>query len=360
MMGQLAIHHRKESYSERWMAYCDEHAIPYKVVNCLDSNIIAQLASAKALLWHWHHADAREQLAARHVIVAAEALGVMVFPSTATCWHFDDKIAQKYLLEAAAAPLVPTHVFYNLAEAFQWIEGASFPKVFKLRKGAGSSNVRLARSPQEARSLAKQAFSSGFWPIPGYGRDARKRYRAARQRGDLFGALRRMAHPLANIRQINRAMGREAGYVYFQDFIANNKFDTRVTVIGKRAFGFTRNVRPGDFRASGSGEIIYDVNRILPECIHTALKVARKVGSQSMAFDFVLTENKQPMIVEVSYCYDAKAVYACPGHWDNQLNWHEGHMWPEDAILIDLLEKVHGRPSCSDTVVHRRDRTFAR
>ena len=38
------------------------------------------------------------------------------------------------------------------------------------------------------------------------------------------------------------------GYVYFQDFIPDNQFDTRVTVIGNRAFAFIRKVRPGDFR----------------------------------------------------------------------------------------------------------------
>ena len=59
----------------------------------------------------------------------------------------------------------------------------------------------------------------------------------------------------------------------------------------------------------------------------------------------VLAKNTQPMIVEVSYCYVPESVYNCPGHWDRQLNWHEGHMWPEDAILIDLLEEVGRRKS---------------
>ena len=104
MTVQLAIHPRDGSFSGRWIAYCDEHKIPYRLVNCLDSDIIAQLASVDALLWHWPHQDPRAQLMARPVIMAAEAMGVAVFPSTATCWHFDDKVAQKYLLEAIGAP----------------------------------------------------------------------------------------------------------------------------------------------------------------------------------------------------------------------------------------------------------------
>jgi glutathione synthase/RimK-type ligase-like ATP-grasp enzyme len=340
MTGRLAIHHRQDSYSDRWIAFCDMHAIPYRVVNCLDSDIIEQLASSDALLWHWHHGDPREQLMARHVIMAAEARGVTVFPSTSTCWHFDDKIAQKYLLEAIGAPLVPTHVFYNLEEALHWIDKASFPKVFKLRKGAGSSNVKLVHSVRQARLLAKRAFSAGFSPVPHYGQDAAKRYRAARRRGDLLDVVKRIPQVLANIRQTNRLMGREKGYVYFQDFIPDNDFDTRVTIIGDRAFAFTRNVRRGDFRASGSGDIVYDSHRIKQSCVEIAFDVTRKVGSQSMAFDFVSGKSQQPLILEVSYIYNAKAVYSCPGHWDARRNWHQGHIWPQDAILIDLLNEI--------------------
>ena len=155
---RLVIHHNKGSFSERWIAYCDERRIPYTTVNCLKTDIMQQLAGADGLLWHWNHQDPAEVLAARHVVLAAETLGLVVFPSTPTCWHFDDKIAQKYLLEAMGAPLVPTYVFYELEEARRWIDSASFPKVFKLRKGAGSQNVRLVRDREEARVLAKRAF----------------------------------------------------------------------------------------------------------------------------------------------------------------------------------------------------------
>ena len=60
-----------------------------------------------------------------------------------------------------------------------------------------------------------------------------------------------------------------------------------------------------------------------------------------MAFDYVLTEKKLPVIVELSYCYVSKLVYMCPGHWDEQLKWHEGHMWPQEAILLDLINTEH-------------------
>lgn len=345
METRLAIHDRAGSFSDRWRAYCESQHISHTLVNCNDTNIVQQLAAMNGLLWHWDHMIPADVLAARHILMAAEAMGLAVFPSASTCWSFDDKVAQKYLLEAVNAPLVTTYVFYRLDDALQWIDNASFPKVFKLRRGAGSANVSLVRDRQQGVALAKRAFSSGFRPVPEYWQDAGKRYRTARRQRDFFAALKRLPSTLNNIRQLNRMIGRERGYIYFQDFVPDNKFDTRVTVIGNRAFAYIRNVRPGDFRASGSGDIDYDPRKINLQCVRAAFETAHKIGSQSMALDFVLTPDQRPMIVEVSYCYVPEFVQQCAGHWDRQLNWHEGHMWPEEAILEDLLKNISQRRS---------------
>ena len=61
---------------------------------------------------------------------------------------------------------------------------------------------------------------------------------------------------------------------------------------------------------------------------------------RSLAFDFINGESGEPLLTEISYCYDSESVYNCPGHWDRELNWHEGHMFPEDAIITDLLNDI--------------------
>jgi glutathione synthase/RimK-type ligase-like ATP-grasp enzyme len=340
---RLAIHRREGSFSDRWISYCEKHRISYDSVNCLETDILGKLSLTDGLLWHWSHYDQREQLVARHVIRGAEKLGLVVFPSTSTCWDFDDKVAQKYSLEGVKAPLVPTYIFYDVGEALEWIDRACFPKVFKLRKGAGSSNVRLVRSRAVARRLATQAFSKGFNPIPAYWQDSGKRYRVARRNGDLLGIIKRLPSTLSRLRKMKHRMERERGYVYFQDFIPENQFDIRVTIVGSRGFAFTRGVRPGDFRASGSGNIRYDVGKIPLQCVQIAFDITEKFNSQSMAFDFVIAANHGPMIVEVSYCYDPKAVYQCDGYWDRELTWHAGHIWPEEAILADVLDHISQR-----------------
>jgi glutathione synthase/RimK-type ligase-like ATP-grasp enzyme len=137
---------------------------------------------------------------------------------------------------------------------------------------------------------------------------------------------------------LRRSIHWERGYAYFQEFIPANDHDTRVTVIGDRAFAFRRMVRPGDFRASGSGSIDYDPGAIDQECIRTAFEAARKIGTTCIAFDFVRRPSDGvQLIIEMSFAFKSEAVFACPGHWDARGEWRKGQMWPEDAILDDML-----------------------
>src|SRR5690554_3906527 len=159
---KIAIHHRPGSFSDRWIAYCEIQNISFKIVNCYESNIIEQLTDCDALLWHHHHGNYKDVLAAKPILFSLESAGINVFPDFRTVWHFDDKVAQKYLLEAINAPLVPSYVFYDKQEALQWANTTSYPKVFKLKGGAGSANVKLVKTYKEAKRLINKAFGKGF------------------------------------------------------------------------------------------------------------------------------------------------------------------------------------------------------
>jgi glutathione synthase/RimK-type ligase-like ATP-grasp enzyme len=343
-MKPIAIHPREDSFSDRWIQYCQEHRVDYCLVDCYAPDIISRLQDASALLWHIGHGVATDMLMGRHVLNAAELLGLVVFPNRATQWHFDDKIAQKYMLEAIRAPLAPACVFFHLESARHWIENTTYPKVFKLRRGAGSQNVRLVRTPTEAVRLARKAFGFGFNPS-GALLDSIAVWKVQRagRTGNLWEFLRTVPRKVKRRLSFDFRMGRERGYVYFQEFIPNNEFDTRVTVIGQRAFAFRRRVRAGDFRASGSGQIVYGREAIDRECLRTAFRVAQQLGAQSMAFDFVHDAAGRPLVLEVSFGYSPKAVYDCGGFWDAELVWHGTPMWPEHAILEDVLTAVRAK-----------------
>ena len=110
---KIAIHEREGSFSDGWIDSCKENNIPYKIVNCYNNNIVEQLSDCDGLMWHWDLNDYKSALFAKQLTVSLEKNGFKVFPSTATAWHYDDKVGQKYLLEAINAPLVPTYVFYS-------------------------------------------------------------------------------------------------------------------------------------------------------------------------------------------------------------------------------------------------------
>jgi glutathione synthase/RimK-type ligase-like ATP-grasp enzyme len=336
----IAIVGSPGSFSDRWVQCCIERGIEHRVIDGRRSDVMDQVAKAKALLWHYGHTDSTDTLIANSILTACEAIGIKVFPDAATRWHFDDKLAQKYLFEAIRAPHVPAHVFFDRDEALRWADEAQFPMVFKLRRGAGSANVQLVRDRPSAHRLIRRAFGRGFSPVAALSADFSTKVFRTRGVFDLAAKLRRLPRTIRRINAANRGMGLERDYVYFQDFIPNNHFDTRVTVIGQRAFAFTRDTRPGDFRASGSGRVVYDRERIDPEAVRRAFSVAAKLKLQSGAFDFIRAPDGAPLIVEVSYGYVPELVHKCSGYYNPDLSWSSGAVWPQDAILDDVITSV--------------------
>lgn len=131
-------------------------------------------------------------------------------------------------------------------------------------------------------------------------------------------------------------MGREVGYIYFQDFIPNNDHDIRVIVIGDKAFAIKRMVRKNDFRASGSGNILYDKQYFDDQVIKLSFDIQVKLKSQCTAMDFVYKDDN-PLLVEVSYGFVPEVYEDCPGYWDENLNWHEGKFDPYGRMVELVL-----------------------
>lgn len=337
----IAIHYDKgNSYSIRWTAYCNEYNLPFKHVSCYDNDILVQLKDCKILLWHITNYNYKDQLFAKQLVKSLEYRDIKVFPNYATLWHYDDKVGQKYLLESIGAPLVDSFVFYDKQDALKWIESASFPKVFKLRKGSGSKNVLLAKDKKQAIKLTKKAFGKGFPAFDMYTvlKERYRKYKLGKESflGLLKGILRIfIGTPFVNMSSY------EKGYIYFQEFMPNNAFDLRVIVVGQRAFAHKRMVRKNDFRASGSGEAYFEKEEVDINCIKIALEISHTLKLQSTAYDFIYDQENMPRIVEISYAFNPGPNRKHhPGYWDAQLNWHEGDVPFEDWMLEDVLEKV--------------------
>lgn len=335
---KIAIHHNPHSFSDRWIKYCEKEKIEYKVVDAFDSNIIEQLKDFDIFMWHHHHAQYKDMLTAKRILFALEHAGIKVFPDFRTGWHFDDKVAQKYLLEAIEAPLVPSYVFYDKKQALAWAKNTSYPKVFKLKGGAGATNVKLVKNYTQAIKMIDKAFGSGFSQFDRLN-NFKERFNKFKNGKDTFiGVLKGFAR-IFIIPEFAKKQPAERGYIYFQEFIPKNTSDTRVIVIDDKAFAIKRKVRANDFRASGSGEIDYNFQNIDEKCLKIAFEVHKKLESQCTAFDFIFDKNKNPLIVEISYGFSVAAYDNCSGYWDNELIWHNKTFNPQYWIIESLLSK---------------------
>ena len=338
----LAIHKSNMGFHPLWKSYCDENNIAYKLVDCHNTNVVEQLKDCAALLFHFHQSSSKDIVMAKQILFALEQSGLTVFPNFNTAWHFDDKVGQKYLLEALGIDLVNTWVFYDEKPSLEWINETTFPKVFKLRGGAGSQNVQLVRSKENAKQLVRRAFGRGFPAYDAWG-SLKERYRKWRN-GDaplmeiVKGSLRLVKPP-----HYARVMGREINYLYFQEFIANNDSDSRIIVIDGKAFGIKRMNRENDFRASGSGTILYSKDDIDTVFVKAAFDIHKKIKAQCVAYDFVYDEKKKPLLIEISYGFANSGYDDCPGYWDEQLKWHGGKFnpygWMIDLVLKQVNEK---------------------
>lgn len=72
---KIAIHHTPHSFSERWIEYCKEKGIPYKIVNAYDSDIVKQVEDCDSFMWHHHHANYKDVLFAKQLLYSLETGG---------------------------------------------------------------------------------------------------------------------------------------------------------------------------------------------------------------------------------------------------------------------------------------------
>jgi hypothetical protein len=330
---------RRQSFSTRWRELLEAAGHEPRQVYAYRRDFFSSLDGCDGFMWWFAHLPHPRNYAKRLVQAVEHGRGMPVFPSWHTIWHFDDKIAQQYLLEAARIPTPDTRIFWSEADALAFCRDAQYPLVFKLASGITSENVGLLRTFSDSRYWVARLFRNGTISV-------RRRFlvrpttMARRALNAARYATTGAVPPLGDRTDLQK------GYLLVQEYLAGNAFDTRVTVIGNRAFAFRRFNRPGDFRASGSGLIDWTSTEVAEDAVRLAFHVANVLGTQSLAVD-VLRRDGEPVINEISYYYEGWAVHQCPGHWTlgsgASLVWVEGKMRPEDAIMEDFLAAIEER-----------------
>ncbi|MBN1147309.1 MAG: hypothetical protein JXA78_08635 [Anaerolineales bacterium] len=331
-----------ESYSDKWKEFLEARGVETRPLNLLALDAVEQAKHCDGVMWRWIHNPQDKQSAQRLLYLIEHYLHIPVFPNSRSAWHYDEKVTQYYLLRALEAPVPQTWLFWNQADALQWAQTAPYPLVFKLSSGAGSANVIRVENSKAAIDLIERVFNRGIFPYTmnefkekSFPRSLKAGKAVIRRVTDSLRYILRREYP-----SLHSVWWKpEHGYAYFQEFLPDNEFDIRITVIGNRAFGFRRLNRPGDFRASGSGRIEYSPSNIDPRCVEIAFQISERGGFQSMAYDFIYRQN-HPVICEISYTFADWAVYNCPGHWERDGSWIEGKMWPEEAQIDDFVAQI--------------------
>lgn len=342
---KIAIHHRPGSFSDCWIEYCKENDIPYKIVNAYNTDIVQQVDDCTAFMWHHTQCDYRDKLFAKQLIYSLEAKGLKVFPDFNTTWHFDDKVGQKYLLEAIGAPLVPSYVFYDKKDAIEWVNRTTFPKVFKLRGGSSSANVQLVPTKKDAIRLINRGFGKGF---PQFNRreNLKERIRKYKEGKDTLWGVCKGIGRLIIPTEFAKMVGPEKGYVYFQDFIPNLSCDYRLQFVYRRCWAMIRKVRKNDFRASGSHDMYFDNENIPQNILDIAYSIVDRLKLQSAAFDFLKDKSDNIYLTEISYGFGVdlevrNGKYYVEefnhGYWDENKHRIEGAFNPL-GWMVELVK----------------------
>jgi glutathione synthase/RimK-type ligase-like ATP-grasp enzyme len=301
-------------------------------------NFWDEIKNLDLLIYKWGHDHHNHQIATTILPIIENSLRIKCFPDWSTCWHYDDKVKQYYLLKENGFPVVESFIFWRKDAAIEWLHNYNdFPLVLKLRNGAGSMSVSLIKNRKQAKVKIDRMFGWGILQtnisplqlVRTLNFDPKKIFRHY-----AISFRNRYIYP-----ERRQFWIRHKNYIYFQKFLPDNLWDTRVTTAGNRAHAFRRFTRPNDFRASGSN--CWDINplEIDMRMVKIALEISKKLKFQAMAYDFIYDENKDPKIVEMSYLYGG-AGYPdfMNGYWDENLKWHKGRFWPQYFELVDLLE----------------------
>lgn len=327
------------SWTRGWIEYCEKHSIDYDVLDIMQEHEIEKLREYDAILWHFGNYTYEHMLEARSILNAAAKLGLKVFPNIDESWHFDDKIAEMYALQAVGAPIPASQVHYSMESLKKALENGeiTFPVVAKLRTGSGSHNVKLIKSRSHLMRYARRMFGRGYKPAPSLVYKTSSNIRSSHDWATFKSKFRRIPEFLRTLSNAKK-FPREKGYVYLQEFIPNDNFDMKVMVLGDKCTGFYRPVRSHDFRASGGGAFVDDPQAVFTEqIVKSAFSAAEALGMRCVGFDYVLDKRTgEGKIIEMSYgC--GHEVGGAGGYYDRDFNWI-----PEPITIAEEVMKFMG------------------
>ncbi len=331
------------SWVNPWEEYLKDNSIPYDKKDLFAVDAIETLKNYNILLWHFGQYSWADMLETRSILYSARMMGLKVFPDFNDAWHFDDKVAEMYALQAVGAPIPKSQVYYTMPDLKKALDEGKidFPIVAKLRTGSGSHNVKLIHSHAQLLRYARRMFGRGFDPAPSLLYKTSSNIRSSHDKATFMAKLKR-APEFLRTRRNAKQFPNEKGYVYLQEFIPSDGYDMKIVVVGDKLSGLYRPIRSHDFRASGGGEVLYDKEKFTENIIKSAFATADSIGFKCVGFDYVVDNRTgEGKIVEMSYGFSHTAVMGLGGWFDRECQWHEGALNAPAELLKNLIAETN-------------------
>lgn len=320
--SKVAVH--SGSWSIVWKEYCDTAKVKYQMIDESEMNLLERLFNFDVVLWHFSGFNYSHMMFARSILFSLQKRGIRVFPGIDESWHFDDKIAESFLLQSIDASIPKYFFFMDKENAMLWAKSyKSYPIVAKLKNGSGSHNVKIMNNSDDAIQYINTMFGEGFESNPSILFKGKSNFTSSKSFDVLVKRIKRIPEFMRNYRK-SKLFPNEKNYVYFQEFIPNDGFDLKVVVVGDKLSYIARNVRKGDFRASGGGSLYYDRTLINQQLIDSAFGASDKLNFQCMGYDYVIDNStNECKIVEISYGFSSQALLDAGGYFDRKGNWYD-------------------------------------
>jgi len=329
------------AWGQVWIDYCSEKNLIHELIDWRSFGAFNKLASYDIVLWHYSHYSSEEMLFAPSILTALKASGCRVFPDLADSSHFDDKVAQAYLLKALGLETPTNYSLHSQAAVNDWIlNKGQFPVVAKLRTGSGSNNVVLLSNEKDLRKYSSKMFSKGMKSTPNTLFKLKSNLKSTNSINVFISRLKRVPEFLFS-RRSAKSLPKEKGYVYLQEFIDNVNYDLKIAIVGDRLSFVARGTRPGEFRASGGGTLFYDKNLLDRSMVEAAFQAYDALQSDCTGLDMIKDpRTNKPVILEVSYGFSHEAQLGAEGYYDRNFIWHDEPFNPPRALLEYIIREI--------------------
>lgn len=329
------------SWGQTWINYCKEKDIEYSLIDWKKFGAFEELAAHDIVMWHYSHYSSDEMLFASNILIALKSKGCRVFPDISDSSHFDDKVAQAYLLQALGLKTPINYPLHSPVAVEDWIKNiGKFPVVAKLRTGSGSNNVTLILDEQGLRKYSSKMFAKGMKSSPNTFFKLKSNLRSTKSLKVFIDRFKRIPEFLFS-RSSAKSLPKEKGYVYLQEYIDGVDYDLKIAVVGDKLSFVSRGTRPGEFRASGGGTLFYDKKLMDNSMILAAFKAYDALKSDCTGLDMIKDPRTgNPVILEISYGFSSEAQIKANGYFDRNCVWHDIPFDPPRALLDNLVKEI--------------------